>query len=235
MKSLFIDTASNKRIVAILNNGEIVKESIQDNGIDLSSKMVPLLASTMNDANMLPKEIDDIFVVIGPGSFTGIRIGVTIAKTYAWSLKKKIVPLSELETYASGNYDLSFNNITNNNENKEYIIPYINARRDYVYAGIYTKELDSYMKDIHTSVTDLLNNIPDNSNVVFVSFDQEPINMDRLKELDKRNIRYVITKPNFDIAKLLLHHKNDNGVNSHECNPNYLKATEAEENLNKKA
>jgi tRNA threonylcarbamoyladenosine biosynthesis protein TsaB len=235
MKSLFIDTASNKRIVTVLKDNKIVKENIEDNGLDLSSKMVPLLASTMESANMLPKEIDDIFVVVGPGSFTGIRIGVTIAKTYAWSLKKKIIPLSELETYASGNYELSFNNITKSDENKCYIIPYINARRDYIYGGIYTKDLDIYMSDTHILVEDLLDRIPSHSNVVFVSFDEEPINMDRLKELDKRGINYIIASPKFDIEKLIIKHMNDKGVNSHECNPNYLKDTEAEENLHKKA
>jgi len=235
MKSLFIDTASNKRIVTVLKDNKVVKENIENNGIDLSSKMVPLLASTMEEANMLPKEIDDIFVVVGPGSFTGIRIGVTIAKTYAWSLKKKIVPISELETYASGNYELSFNNITKGNDNKCYIIPFINARRDYIYSGIYTKELDNFMADVHISTKDLFDRIPDNSNVIFVSFDKEPISLDRLKELDKRGIKYLVEEPKFDIARLVNKHSNDAGVNPHECNPNYLKETEAEENLHKKA
>lgn len=228
MKDLFIDTASNKRIVSILNNHKIVKENIEDNGIDLSSRMVPMLQTTMQDAKMLPSEIDNIYVVIGPGSFTGIRIGVTIAKTYAWSMKKKIIPLSELETY------ISSDNITKGNHKSDYLIPYINARRNYVYAGIYTPDLKNYMPDQHIALQDLLNNVPSDSSVIFVSFDNEPINNESVKELKKRNIIYSFEYPQFDIERVTLKHQDDEGINPHECNPVYLKDTEAEEKLRRK-
>lgn len=60
------------------------------------------------------KDLDKIFVTVGPGSFTGTRVGLTIAKTVAWTLKLPVVPISTLELYAS------------TKRNEEYLISFIN-------------------------------------------------------------------------------------------------------------
>ena len=78
---------------------------------------------------------DKIFVVNGPGSFTGVRIGVTVAKTIAWALKIDLIPLSSLEFIASTQSD------------KKYLVPMIDARRGNVFAGIYDQELNNILPD----------------------------------------------------------------------------------------
>ena len=206
MKNLLIDTACHDRIVAVLEDDQILAFKQELNDHTLSSSMVPMIQETLEEAKIEPSDIDTIYIVTGPGSFTGIRVGVTIAKTYAWALSKKIVPLSELELLATTPFV------------GDYIIPYIDARRDYGYTGIYDHTGKVIMKDSHISRENLLKTIPENKKVVFVSND----------EID---VPYDVLKPQIDISKMIRRHKMDPGVNPHECNPNYLKMTEAEENL----
>ena len=208
MKKLFIDTASHNRIASVIIDNKIKSLKIEENGTDLSIRMLPLLKEAIDESLILPQDIDEVYVVNGPGSFTGIRVGVTIAKVYAWSLNKKIVSLNELELLATTKFD------------GDLIVPYIDARRDYGYTAIYDKDLNIYMKPKHVSKSSLLASLPKDKKIVFVSYD----NLD---------VDYEVIKPDIDILKILNKHSNDNGVNPLECNPEYLKLTEAEENLQK--
>ena len=92
MISLVIDTCNSNLLVALIKDNNILSiynERIYEN---LSTKIFPVMQEVFIKAGLKPKDIDVIYVANGPGSFTGIRIGVTVAKTYAWALNKKIVP-----------------------------------------------------------------------------------------------------------------------------------------------
>ena len=69
----------------------------------MSSKLLPIIDSGLKELNLTLNDIDKVFVVNGPGSFTGIRVGVTVAKTIGWALKKDIIPVSSLELIATTN------------------------------------------------------------------------------------------------------------------------------------
>lgn len=202
MNYLFIDTSSANVVVAIVKDTNIVSCFNKKVDLDLSVNILPIISKIFDESKMVPNDIDTIFVVNGPGSFTGIRIGVTIAKTYAWSLKKKIIPISSLEFIATTRV------------NEEYIIPLIDARRGYVYAGIYDSKLNIKNNDEYISLEELTKKAPKNS--IYVSYDD--VNIDHIK-------------PNVDIVRLIQKHINDKDINAHILNPNYLKMTEAEENL----
>lgn len=199
MNYLLIDTANQRRIVTIVSKGAILVNKIEANDTELSKVMVPLLAASFKEAKMEPKDIDTIFVVNGPGSFTGIRIGVTIAKVYAFTMHKKIIPLSELELMATTKVPT------------KYIVPCIDARRGYVYAGIYDQDLNPIQSDRYLKKEALEKLL--NRDTTIVSDDLEGL------------------KPDLDILKIIRKHEHDEGVNPHECNPNYLKETEAVEKL----
>ena len=103
MKYLFIDTATTNLVVAIINDGKIAYIYNNNDNHDTSSKMMPVLAEAFENVGLKPQDIDKIFAVTGPGSFTGIRVGLTVAKTMAYTLNIPIVPISSLAVMASGN------------------------------------------------------------------------------------------------------------------------------------
>lgn len=208
MISLFIDTSHSRLIVSIVDETKMKLLSIYDEILknDLSVKIFEVITDSMNHIGVFPDMIDKIYISTGPGSFTGIRIGITIAKTYAWSLNKTIIPVSSLEVLASSS-------------NSSIIVPVIDARRDFVYAGIYDKDLNVLKEDSYISTESLIKDIE--------SKDYQVISDDEISYFP------IITKPEVDILKIIKKHKNDIGMNPHEVNPRYLKVTEAEAKLNK--
>jgi len=99
MYTLFIDTHSEKAIVILFKNNEVIslKESINQSH---SSSMTLMINNSLSENNINFKDLGMILVVNGPGSFTGIRIGITIAKTMAYSLNIPIKVLTSLELQA---------------------------------------------------------------------------------------------------------------------------------------
>ena len=201
MINLLIDTSTSNLTVSIINNQEIIYKYQETILSDMSSKLLPIIDNGLKEQNLKLENIDKIFVVNGPGSFTGIRVGVTVAKTIAWALKKDIIPISSLELIAT------------TNTSKKYIVPMIDARRGNVFAGIYDINLNCIKEDKLISIQKISNL---NSDYEFVSYDS--INLNN------------VLKPNIDILKIINKHINDEGINPHNLNPNYLKLTEAEEN-----
>lgn len=203
MISLVIDTCTNNVVIGLLKDKKVIDQKSEINDKSLSTNFTVWVQELLNKNNLEPNDIDTIFVAIGPGSFTGIRVGVTFAKVLAWSLKKKVIPISSLELIAS-------------TSDVDVIVPLIDARRDYVFAGIYDKDLNSLMEDKYILLTDLLEELKKYNNIEFVSLD----------EFD-----FGVTKPKVDIEKVINKHFLDEGIIHHSLNPNYLKKTEAEEKL----
>ena len=208
MISLFLDSSDRKVIVALLSGGKLIDSIIEENDNHLSEKFLPMIERIIAKNQLQIDNMDAIYVINGPGSFTGVRVGVTTAKVMAWGLKKRIIPISELALLAT--------TLTN----KKYIVPYIDARRNAVYAGIYDKNLNSVMADAYISIDDLMKKIDHIEDVEFVSY--------------YNNIEHTI-EPNIDIEKIVQKHYNDEGINPHQVVPNYLKRTEAEENYDKRS
>ena len=156
MRYLFIDSATTNLVVAIIENEELVYIYDSADGHDTSGKMMPVLAQAFEKANLKPQDIDKIFVVTGPGSFTGIRVGLTVAKTMAYSLNIPIVPISSLEVMVSGSGGTAL----------------INARRGYVFAGSYDSALDCLYPDSYV----LMN---DNLKKPYVSYDEFDFAVDK--------------------------------------------------------
>lgn len=204
MRILFLDTSSSVVTIAIIEDNDVLfmyNDMIED---DMSSKIMPIISSGFEKLNFSINDIDKVMVANGPGSFTGIRIGVTIAKVVAWSLKKDIICISSLELYASTNVGT------------KYIVPMIDARRGYVYTGIYDNDLNVVVEDNYALYDNFINSI--DGEYTIVSFD---------------NIGEAIN-PNIDLMKVVNKHRNDKVMIVHNIKPRYLKKTEAEEKLERK-
>lgn len=98
MNVLFIDTHSEKVIVKIKKVDKIFEDEVLSDRSH-SEVLVPTLESVLKKSNLKLQDLDEIIVVNGPGSFTGVRMGVTIAKTIAYCLNKKIKTITSLEMY----------------------------------------------------------------------------------------------------------------------------------------
>lgn len=203
MISLLIDTCTNSVVIGLLRDNELIDQKIETNDKSLSTNFVIWVQELLNRNSLNPQDIDTIFVAVGPGSFTGIRVGVTFAKVMGWTLNKKIIPFSSLELIAS-------------TSNANIIVPLIDARRDYVFAGIYDKDLNQLVDDRYIFLPNLLKELHKYEEIEFVSLD---------------NFEFTTISPNVNIKKIVDKHINDEGINPHTLNPNYLKKTEAEEKL----
>lgn len=204
MRYLYIDTSSSYLYSAIVDEKIVLSEIKKEYGQNLSKVALPEIANLFKKTNLNPKDIDKIIVVNGPGSFTGIRIGITIAKVYAWTLSLPITTITSLEAMT-----------LSSNSNKLHV-PLLNARRGYVYTAIYDENNKEIFSPKYMKLDALKSKLKNLNNYEFISND----------EFDEE-IQAIKYNPN--IYKIVNYFKNKKNISPHAVNPNYLKLTEAEE------
>lgn len=136
MKILAIDTASFPASAAITEDGVLLGEYIVRNQRKHSQNIMPMVEGLLSTLGMDISEIDMFAVTVGPGSFTGLRIGISTIRAFAQAMKKPVVAVNTLEALAY-NFPGS----------SSIIIPMLDARRDevftaaYSFDGVYLQEL----------------------------------------------------------------------------------------------
>ena len=100
MKILSGDSSSVTASVAITENGKILSEKFINNGLTHSQTLMPMVESAINDSGVSINDIDLFAITNGPGSFTGVRIGIASVKGMADALDKKCIAISTLEAIA---------------------------------------------------------------------------------------------------------------------------------------
>ena len=100
MKILAVDSSSVTASVAITENGKVLAENFINNGLTHSQTLMPMVKKTINESGISVKDIDLFAITHGPGSFTGVRIGIASVKGMADALNKKCLPISTLEAIA---------------------------------------------------------------------------------------------------------------------------------------
>lgn len=208
MITLFIDTCHHNLIVGIYKDSEEVILINEKNDNHLSERLLPLIEKAFSQVNLDINDTNNIVVANGPGSFTGVRIGVTVAKTLAYSLGCKIYTVSELKVMATHSF------------NTKYIVPLIDARRDAVYGAMYSNGLSSVIDDVYIPLNDLLDKIKEITTLNQVTF----VSYESFENLNTIN-------PNICLDSIINDNNDTDGVLCHLVNPNYLKKTEAEEKL----
>lgn len=208
MISLYLDTSSSFLYTAIFKDDILlaqVKEKLNNN---LSIYALSRIEGMLTLKGISPKDVNKIIVVNGPGSFTGIRIGLTIAKTFAWALSIPIIPISSLEAMA-----------LSSEANYDYVIPIIDARRGFVYASIYDNKNNNFIM-----------------NEKYISQKTISIALESLSGKicyitnDDIDTDYDVEPYSPDIEKIYKSVKDREPINPHAIDANYLKLTEAEEN-----
>lgn len=163
MKILSIDTASNLCTVAILENTKCIKEITVNDARNHSEKIMPVIEQVLQETNFTLKDIDLIVCDKGPGSFTGIRIGVGTVLAFQDALSIPCVGINALETLA---YNIKQNGL---------ICSLIDARNNNVYYGLFKHSNNEYsqigaldFKPIDDAISTLKSQIETNTTIYFV-------------------------------------------------------------------
>lgn len=157
MKVLACDTSSGVCAVGVFDDDKLIVENELDNGKTHSENFMPLVKKSLEDANLKLSDIECFSVVVGPGSFTGIRIGVASLKAMAEFCNSNVVSIYSLEVLAANEYKKGRN-----------ICSMIDARNNQVYCGIFNEELDKLEEFMADDINACLDVIKKYDNIVFV-------------------------------------------------------------------
>jgi tRNA threonylcarbamoyladenosine biosynthesis protein TsaB len=154
MKVLGIETSGLIGNIAVCDGNTVVGKKTYGKNFSHGKEIVSSLESIFNEINWEPNDIDLIAVSIGPGSYTGLRIGVTCAKTLAYGLQKPVIDVPTL--------DVLVENVKDNNA--KIICPVIDAKRKSVYACMYDRNKNKRITDfLIISPDSLIDMLPDSA------------------------------------------------------------------------
>lgn len=134
MISLFIDTSLSDVSIALAENEKILSVIHENIPGEHSIYVTKYIEDILKDNNITPNEVGEIIVVNGPGSFTGIRIGVTIAKVFAYIVNNRIVSISSLRARVIG-------------KKGDYLLSTIDAKHSNYYVGLYDKDYNKIIEE----------------------------------------------------------------------------------------
>lgn len=218
---LGIDTSNSTLAVALAREDTILIEETTNLKINHSLTAMPAIEEMMVKAKITPSQLTHIAVAEGPGSYTGVRIGLTIAKTLAWSLKIPLQMVSSLKVLAANGQ--FFDGI---------ICPLIDARRGSAFMGAYKSEsLQSLIPDQHSDVREFLLKLKETGlKVLFVGIDSE-IHEETIQEILGDHAVFATPQNRLPRASnLIMLAKQSEELDVHHAVPEYLRITEAEAN-----
>ena len=173
MYQLLLDSSNKFLSVGLAKNGKVVDKIFYEAWQRQSEMMVTEVGNILKNNNIKKEELDSVVVGIGPGSYTGVRIGVTIAKTIAYSLKIKIYAKSSLSLLKHrefpticvfnarsgrsyfGVYEGKKVLVKDTVLENEKVIEYIKLHPDYLLCG------DTYQLGLESAAFDIIENLAD--------------------------------------------------------------------------
>ncbi|MBE7059807.1 MAG: tRNA (adenosine(37)-N6)-threonylcarbamoyltransferase complex dimerization subunit type 1 TsaB [Ruminococcaceae bacterium] len=226
MKILAIDTSSLVCSAAVCEDGSLLGEYTLMNGLTHSQKLMPLVNSLLEALSLDINDIDVFAVTNGPGSFTGLRIGIATVKGFAFVKEKPVVAVSTLEAMA---YNVQFT---------DYLIcPLMDARAGQVYCAAYRRKesgvLETVINPEATEVQKLISELEklQDKKVLFLGDGVKP-NLETLKGLGERAAFSGFNNGSQRAASVLLaaYEKAVRGefINAEELNAEYLRKSQAE-------
>lgn len=197
MISLFIDTSNSDVSIALLNDGVIINKITKSIPNEHSKYAVSYIDEVLKKSNLSPKDVQLIMVINGPGSFTGVRIGLTIAKVYAFINNIKVILVSSLKSLALSTKEKN-------------ILSLISARNDNYYMGLYDSNYNEIINEHFANIEEVNDIIKNYNDITIVS--NANIKIDNYKLINA-----------IDIEKIYAYYINMPQVNPHMVLPNYLK------------
>ncbi len=225
MLTLAVDTSTITASCAVAENGRILSELNIQYGKTHSQKIIPMIKTVLK---MIEKDFTDIDLYAastGPGSFTGLRIGVVTVKAMAYAHNKPVCAVPTLDALAFSMPDF-----------KGVITPMMDARNNQVYTALYKKENNQLQKlipeaGIHIDewIEELINQNED----VLVLGDAAPLHLNRMQEILKDRLVSASSQLSFSrasaVALLAEHAYSDNkSMDAFDLTPFYLRKSQAE-------
>jgi tRNA threonylcarbamoyladenosine biosynthesis protein TsaB len=125
---LALDTCDARGSIALLRDGETLGESAHPASEDYSSWLIPVVDQLLSEHNLSHSKLEGYVAASGPGSFTGVRVGLTTAKAWAEVYSKPIFPVSRLTVLANLAPSQS-----------QYAAAFIDAQRKQLFGGLYQR------------------------------------------------------------------------------------------------
>ncbi|PPA68452.1 tRNA (adenosine(37)-N6)-threonylcarbamoyltransferase complex dimerization subunit type 1 TsaB [Jeotgalibacillus proteolyticus] len=221
MNVLVIDTSNYPLSIAVMNDKMVIAETMINSKKNHSLQAMPAIESTLASVDLSPKDLDRIVVAQGPGSYTGVRIGVTIAKTLAWTLKIPLVGVSSLAALTGpGRY---FDGL---------MCPVFDARRGQAYTALYRfdeGQLVEVIKDTNVLMEDWIAGLSDrDEKILFTGQDVEGFWQQIKERLGNRAFRTPITGNLPRASEIGLIGMELEPGEVHDVVPNYIRLAEAE-------
>jgi tRNA threonylcarbamoyladenosine biosynthesis protein TsaB len=129
LKILALETSAKSVSVAAAEDGVLLCSAYQNTGLTHSRTLLPLIDNLLKTAQLSVADMDVIAVAAGPGSFTGLRIGISTAKGLAWAAEKRCCAVSTLEAM-----------VENARSFQGLVLCAMDARRNQVYNAIFRAE-----------------------------------------------------------------------------------------------
>ncbi len=126
LKIFAFETSAKAGSVALLEDNILLAESYQNTGLTHSQTLLSMAEDLLRSCGLTAADVDAVAVAAGPGSFTGVRIGVAAAKGFAWGGEKPLYGVSTLEAMALGL-----------GVHTGYVLPVMDARRAQVYNALF--------------------------------------------------------------------------------------------------
>lgn len=197
MISLFIDTSSSYLSIAIIKDGEVINSIYECMPNKHSIYTISFIDKLIKDAHLNSDDINKIFVVNGPGSFTGLRIGITIAKVYGYL---KNIPICLVSSLKARIFSVEHDNV----------MSVIYAKNDNYYVGLYDRDNNDLIKEGFYNKVDIISLI-NKYNPIIVS------------DSDIHDDEIVSSAVSHEYVKIINYYKDDVSSNVHLIVPNYLK------------
>lgn len=222
MKVLAIDTSNYPLGIAVIDHEKVIGEYITNVKKNHSIRVMPSIETVLKDCDLTPKDLTKIVVAKGPGSYTGVRIGVSIAKTLAWTLNVPLVGISSLEILAAstGRYFPGA------------VSPLFDARRGQIYTGLYQyKEgnLETVQEDQNLQSRNWAAQLKELEKPVLFVGNDLPLHRPIIEEVMGEQAHFAaLTEHNPRPSELAFLGMNREGETIHTFVPNYIRLAEAE-------
>lgn len=225
MKILAIDTSTTHSSCAVMDDNNIVGDFSINQSMSHNEILLVMVDEMLKKLNIDIEDIDLFVAVTGPGSFTGIRIGVTVVKALAMALNKPIVAVNTLEALSFGVFS----------DKKK--IPLIDARGERVYYGVYEGiNNENIVAPALLTIDELLDEFSDKGEFVFVG---DCVNIYKDRILENKNFEITPACLNSCISKnacVIGKQKYERGDIS-DCfslSPEYVRLSQAQRDLENK-